>query len=400
MAHSAPPRWLGYAKGFMLALILLFSAALSPVQGENSFVENQIDLCEFMESLEFNGTHANETVQWQVDIGPRTPGSTASALLRANFTAETERLGYTVSESNHTSHGIEFTNLFARWNSSTENADQLVLSAHYDSRNIADQDANESNRSKPVPGANDAASGAAVLLELARLIPSMNLTYDVVLFWNDAEDQNNNYTEGAKAWAGNLTSEEQERTKAFVLLDMVGDADLQLHNVVPGNDTLKERIVVMAEGLGMVDGVDDCLGQPGQDILRYSTVVGVLDDHVHPHELGIPSIDLMDTVYGEPKFGTFGTYWHTMEDTPDKVSAESLAHVGRLVELGLRTNAFIIEESSSNLDQSSLDEEQEQSTPTPIEKEEGNKGLAYVAMFAFFSVMALLSYFEWTTKRR
>jgi hypothetical protein len=156
----------------------------------------------------------------------------------------------------------------------------------------------------------------------------------------------------------------------------------------------------MAEGLGMVDGVNDCLGQPGQDILRYSTAVGVLDDHVHPHELGIPSIDLMDTVYGEPKFGTFGTYWHTMEDTPDKVSAESLAHVGRLVELGLRTNAFIIEEASSNLDQSSLDEEQEQSTPTPIEKEEGNKGLAYVAMFAFFSVMALLSYFEWTTKPR
>ena len=49
----------------------------------------------------------------------------------------------------------------------------------------------------------------------------------------------------------------------------------------------------------------------------------------------------MDTSYGEPKPLTFGSYWHTMEDTPDKVSAESLAHVGRLVELGLRTNAFV-----------------------------------------------------------
>ncbi|MCH1537280.1 MAG: M28 family peptidase, partial [Candidatus Poseidonia sp.] len=324
-------------------------------------------MCEFIEALEFNGTKANETVQWQVGIGPRTPGSEASALLRANFTTEAEQLGYTVSESNHTSHGIEFTNLFARWNSSTENADQLVLSAHYDSRNIADRDENESNRTMPVPGANDAASGAAVLLELARLIPSMNLTYDVVIFWNDAEDQNNNYTEGAKAWAGNLSAEEQNRTKAFVLLDMVGDADLQLHNVYPGNDTLKERIVVMAEDLGMVDGVDDCAGEPGQDIVQYSTTVGVLDDHVHAHELGIPSIDLMDTVYGEPKFGTFGTYWHTMEDTPDKVSAESLGHVGRLVELGLRTNAFIIEEPSSTVDDVVEDEKRNQSTSPVVE---------------------------------
>ena len=62
---------------------------------------------------------------------------------------------------------------------------------------------------------------------------------------------------------------------------------------------------------------------------------------MHAHNLGIPAIDLMDTSYGEPKPYTFGSLWHTMEDTPDKVSAESLAHVGRLVELGLRTNAFV-----------------------------------------------------------
>ena len=79
----------------------------------------------------------------------------------------------------------------------------------------------------------------------------------------------------------------------------------------------------------------------GRNIVQYDTVVGVLDDHVHAHELGIPAIDIMDTSYGEPKPYTFGSYWHTMEDTPDKVSEESLAHVGRLVELGLRTNAFL-----------------------------------------------------------
>mgnify|MGYP000532858344 CR=1 FL=1 len=150
----------------------------------------------------------------------------------------------------------------------------------------------------------------------------------------------------------------------------------------------------------MVDGVDDCAGEPGQDIVQYSTTVGVLDDHVHAHELGIPSIDLMDTVYGEPKFGTFGTYWHTMEDTPDKVSAESLGHVGRLVELGLRTNAFIIEEPSSTVDDVVEDEKRNQSTSPVVEHQEGSRTLSYISMFALCSVIALLSYFEWTTKRR
>ena len=60
----------------------------------------------------------------------------------------------------------------------------------------------------------------------------MNLDYDVVLFFNDAEDQDQRYTLGAEAWAENLTSEEIDSTHAFVLLDMVGDADLQLHNVL------------------------------------------------------------------------------------------------------------------------------------------------------------------------
>lgn len=400
MAPSVPPRCWGMTEGFTLAFILILAATIGPVHAENSFDEHQNELCNIVDELQFSGTKANQTVQWQVDIGPRTPGSQASALLRANFTAEAERLGYIVSESNHTSHGIEFTNLFARWVSSSEDADQLVLSAHYDSRNIADQDRNETNRSMPVPGANDAASGAAVLLELARLIPSMNLSYDVVIFWNDAEDQNNNYTEGAKAWADNLTLEEQERTKAFVLLDMVGDADLQLHNIQPGNDTLKERIVIMGRDLGLVDGVEDCTGLPGQDILQYSTTVGVLDDHLHAHALNIPSIDLMDTVYGEPKFGTFGSYWHTMEDTPDKVSAESLAYVGRLVELGLRTNAFIIEEPSIIFDENPVNENQNQSSQSQADSKSGSKTLAYIAMFAFLSVMALLVNFERPRKPR
>ena len=324
----------------MFALLLLCFSTSSATPGFKDYDEH--DHCDSVEKLLFNGTKANESVHWQVDLGPRLPGSNASANLRENITQTLETAGYEVYERTHQRYDMELTNLFARWTPEERLVEgRLVLSAHYDSRDVADQDTNETNRSLPVPGANDAASGVAVLLELSRHIPYMNLGHEVVLFFNDAEDQQPAYTLGAEAWAENLTDEDIEAIHAFVLLDMIGDADLQLHNVEPGDARLKTRIVELGRSLGLVNGSTDCLGNPGKDIVQYDTVVGVLDDHVHAHELGIPAIDIMDTSFGEPKPYTFGSYWHTMEDTPDKVSEESLAHVGRLVELGLRTNAFL-----------------------------------------------------------
>ena len=292
---------------------------------------------------------------------------------------------------------MNLTNVFARWTPNGTSSGQLVLSAHYDSRNIADQDSNETNRSLPVPGANDAASGVAVLLELARHIPSMNLDYDVVLFFNDAEDQDQRYTLGAEAWAENLTSEEIDATHAFVLLDMVGDADLQLHNVLPGNETLKSRVVELATSLGMVNGTSGCDGTTGRDIVQYDTLVGVLDDHVHAHELGIPSIDLMDTSYGEPKPYTFGSLWHTMEDTPDKVSAESLQAVGQLVELGLRTNAFVDVGSNESETNPPEPSDTEPSSDDDVETT-GSVRLASMAAVGLFAIIGLIITVEWKGK--
>jgi Zn-dependent M28 family amino/carboxypeptidase len=272
------------------------------------------------------------------------------------------------------------------------------LSAHYDSRSQADQDLNETNRSLPVPGANDGASGVAVLLELARHIPQMNLDYDVVLFLNDAEDQGNNYTLGAEAWADNLTESEINATHAFILLDMIGDADLQLHNIQPGNETLKSAIVEMGTALGMVEGEMACDGTLGTDIIQYDVAVGVIDDHIHPHNLGIPSIDLMDTAYGEPRMMTFGSYWHTMEDTPDKVSAESLEHVGRLVELGLRSDAFFELDSPEEPDPRD-DTKDDTTEPDSSEAEHnGSPRLATLAGLALLAVAVLLAMIEFKGK--
>jgi glutaminyl-peptide cyclotransferase len=382
----------------VLCLLAAFPAHGAGSNGDWPDIEGE--LCEAAQTLVFNGTLANESVQWQVDLGPRVPESNASATLRAQLRSMLEPWGYEVTETVHHRHGMNLTNLEARWASPTPNATQLVLSAHYDSRNIADHDANASNRTQPVPGANDGASGVAVLIELAKAVATMSFNHDIVFFFNDAEDQNENFTVGAEAWAENLSAQEIQRTEAFVLLDMVGDADLQLRNINPGNDTLKGRIVELGKALGMVEGETDCRGNTGLDIVQYDVQVGVLDDHYHAHVRGIPSVDLMDPQYGEAKPMTFGSYWHTLEDTPDKVSAASLERVGRLVELGLRTDAFVgllepaTESPAANQSESSNDS-LHQNTSDPQRAE---PNLAPFAAITLVLVLVALAVVEWKGK--
>ena len=382
-----------------VALCMLVSLMLLPFTGTAGTIAfEDAEPCDITSQLQFDGELANASVQWQVELGPRLPGSNVSATFRETIASDLETLGYEVTTQTHQRYNMTLTNLFARWSPNASTNGQLVLSAHYDSRNIADQDTNESNQTLPVPGANDAASGVAVLLELARHIPQMNLDHDVVLFFNDAEDQEQRYTLGAEAWAENLTGEEINSTHAFVLLDMIGDADLQLHDIAPGNETLKMRVKELGGYLGMVNGTTDCGGLSGSDIIQYDTTVHVLDDHVHAHELGIPAIDLMDTSYGEPKPYTFGSYWHTMEDTPDKVSAASLAHVGRLVELGLRTNAFVSLDSSANQDK---DEMTDNTSVEPSDEPEDQESrmLFVIATVGLVSTVGLLVLVELKGKR-
>ena len=388
---------------FMVCLALMLMTTM--VQGSlaSNATYHLADRCAMAEDLQFDGEAANASVGWQVGLGPRIPGSDASEDFRTAITENLTALGFNVTQQQHQRYDMNLTNVFATWKANGTSTGQLVLSAHYDSRNIADQDDNETNRSLPVPGANDGASGVAVLLELAKHIPSMNLDHDVVLFFNDAEDQDVRYTLGAEAWAENLTEQEVASIHAFVLLDMIGDADLQLHNVLPGNDTLKTRVVELATDLGMVSGANDCSGASGEDIVRYETVVPVHDDHIHAHELGIPSIDIMDTSYGKPKAYTFGSYWHTMEDTPDKVSAESLGSVGRLVELGLRTQAFVniaeeVQEVQEVEEDVELTAEEATSDETAVEESSGSKTLTAFAALGLFSILGLILVVEWKGK--
>lgn len=184
--------------------------------------------------------------------------------------------------------------------------------AHYDSRLSADNDPQPLNAALPVPGANDGASGVAVLLEIARVLPA---GAPVELAFVDAEDQGRlpgwDWILGSRALAESIPA-----PRALILLDMIGDADLNIHPEKNSDPRLTEEIWQTAAALGYGDFF------PTQSKYR------VIDDHVPFLERGVPAVDLIDLDY---------PYWHTLADTPDKVSAHSLQVVGETLLAWLRS---------------------------------------------------------------
>ena len=157
----------------------------------------------------------------------------------------------------------------------------VVLAAHYDSRDRAERDQDPNMTDLPIQGANDGASGVAVLWELARILPEMNLDHEVWILLTDAEDQGPTPSMlGAAAWAENRTDQDIARIDAFLLVDMIGDADLKIHRTYPPylgdpeGDRLWDSVESLSQPLGLIDNVTGCDGNPGQDIVNFSKTDG------------------------------------------------------------------------------------------------------------------------------
>jgi Zn-dependent M28 family amino/carboxypeptidase len=250
----------------------------------------------------FDGKRALADVKRQLDFGPRTMGSPAHARAVEWIQAELKKAGW-AAEIKPAAHGTQkIQNIVGRRG---EGRPWIILGAHYDSRFVADQDPDPAKRKLPVAGANDGASGVAVLLELARVLPQ-DLKSRVWLLFIDAEDNGNipgwDWILGTKAFAAQLT----EKPDAVVIVDMIGDEDLNIYHERQSNARLTAEIWQTAARLKFAQFID----RPKYEIL---------DDHVPFLERGIPAVDIIDFDY---------PYWHTTADTFDKVSAESLRAVG------------------------------------------------------------------------
>ena len=349
----------------VILALLLMSPALTKTGGQEG---EEVPIgCQ----LSFDGDIANQSVQFQTDLGPRLPGSAASSELRESIKSNLS--GWHITESTHHVNGMVLTNLFATWNKGAGST--VMFAAHYDTRHKGDLDWNESMRDKPIDGANDGASGVAVLIELARHIPSMNLTHEVTLFFTDGEDQGeygnaSSWILGARAWADNLTVSEADKIESFILVDMIGDSDLTLRKTNPGNTSLWNRTE------NKIRYLDEVCNYGDSTYFDFEEYDSIIDDHVPADELGIPAIDIIDTRYGEGA-SFLGGHWHTHNDTADKVSADSLQKIGYILESGLKTGSWLNIRVQENTEL----EEQEQVEDNDNEEHDETSGLEADEMF-------------------
>lgn len=274
---------------------------------------------------DFSGDRAMELLTAQCDLGPRTPGSMGNRRLREMIVDLAQKHGFKAHclcfEATDPMSGepIQICNIVV--SVGPEGGERLWLGAHYDTRPVSDLDADPEKRSNPLTGANDGASGVAVLLHLIEILGVNPPSQGVDFLFFDGEDSGlagnpTGFCLGSRHLAatcrdfGNPLSRGTPR--GVIVLDMVGEKNLQIpmegYSAVNAPEWT-EAVFDRAARLGLAAFVP----QRGHT---------VYDDHVPFLEQGIPAVDLIDFDFPE---------WHTTGDTPDICSSASLEEVGQLM---------------------------------------------------------------------
>ncbi len=284
--------------------------------------------------VKFNADSAYAFVKAQCGFGPRVPNSLAHKRCGDYLTAAFKRYGLTVTEQRQTFTGWDGTrldgrNIIASYKPEAE--ERVVIAAHWDCRPWADEDPDPAKHREPVMGANDGASGVAVMLETARLIGELQpvVGVDFVCFdaedygapyWGDSDEDGKDWCLGSQYWAQQALNTGY-KARYGILLDMVGGRDARF----------------CFEGFSMryaehvVRRIWDTAANVGASSLfipqdgSYAT-----DDHLPMNEVaGIPTADIIPFVGGSNS--SFGATWHTVQDTPENISRENLRLVGQTV---------------------------------------------------------------------
>lgn len=273
--------------------------------------------CSGREKPVFDSQSAFRFLEEQCEIGPRYPGSREHLKLRRYLVNKLREFGANVSAQSFdavltTGDTLKLANIIGNYNLGSER--RILLGAHYDTRPRADRDPDPANREKPISGANDGASGVAVLLEIARLLGDARPPVGVDIVFFDGEDYGSegvqeDYILGSSYFASHMSGYNPE---AVIIVDMVGEKGVEIKRerfseIYSGQ--LMDELFAIADSLG-VSGFSDEKGSH------------ILDDHIPFIKRGIPAVDLIDFDY---------PHWHTLEDTPDKCSPASLEGVGRVL---------------------------------------------------------------------
>ena len=273
----------------------------------------------------------------QCDFGPRTMNSKAHDECGSWIVAKFKQYGLGVTEQRVTLNGydgtpLKATNIIASYR--PELTERVLLCAHWDTRPWADNDPDSANWRKPVLGANDGASGVAVMLELARLLHSdttkLAVGVDFVCFdaedwgvprWSDVADNGDSWALGAQHWSAN-PHKQGYKARYGILLDMVGGQGAQFWREGMSMQYAPDIVKKVWAAADVVGFGSYFVNQDG----GYVT-----DDHIPVNEKAkIPTIDIV-SYYPDCRQSTFGPTWHTVSDDMEHIDRSTLGAVGQTV---------------------------------------------------------------------
>ena len=260
-------------------------------------------------AADFSGPSAMEFTRRAVGFGPRPSGSEANRQLQAYILSQLKTCKCDVSEDNFTANGprgpVPMKNILAKFPGRTGRA--IVIAGHYDTKLFP---------GRRFVGASDGGSSTGLLLELTRILAGKTRADDVVLVWFDGEEAFGEWTDTDKLWGSRHLAAKWEndstlqRVKALINVDMIGDKQLNIQRVSSGDRALNALVWRTAAELGYAANF-------------VNEEIEIDDDHRPFLDRGAPAIDLIDFDYAP---------WHTDDDTLDKLSAQSLEAVGRVLE--------------------------------------------------------------------
>ena len=201
-----------------------------------------------------------------------------------------------------------FTNIYAEWVSDPE-MPWIILISHFDTKSL-----------KNCPGANDGASTTGLLIAIAQILSKNSPnSINIALQWLDGEECMIAYRKNDGFWGSNRAAEQLassgRNVKAVICLDMLGDKDLNIS--IPRNTTDFLRNIALQAAFNT-----------GYSHIIHESNESIKDDHIAFLNNGFPAIDLIDFEFGSES--GLNDYWHTNEDTIDKISVGSLTKAGSI----------------------------------------------------------------------
>lgn len=265
--------------------------------------------------IDFDGQIAMRHIENLTSFGPRSPEYPRAKLSTLSYIRSQIPSSMSIQLHEFDANGLNGTNLWVSSRVEKKKSNTLIMiGTHWDTRSVADRDTDISQRNMPVLGANDGASGVAVLIEVAKHLHSKPPGVNVDLIFFDLEDLgnigNNKYAIGSSKF---VKENPKYRPTTGIIIDMVCDRDLRIPREYYSSVSAPE----------VLDRVWDSAERQDAKVFKNVRGGAVIDDHIPFLQVGIPVVNLIHF--------PFPNTWHTTNDTIKFCRSRSLSQVGRVI---------------------------------------------------------------------